>query len=74
MSHASEIFKSPDDAIYAYPPRESGICDYRIGRDISVSWRGLKNGPERQYLCNHCRVNDCCHTRRVDKWRGENFG
>lgn len=73
MSHASEVYNALDEMIFAYPQRESGAIDYRIGTKISVKWRGLRDGPERQYLCNTCRVNDCEHTRRIDRYRVENF-
>ena len=73
MSHATEVAKSSDEMIRVIGTRESGIIDYAIGHKISVSWRGLKFGAKRQYFCGTCRLNECVHTRRIDKYRGENF-
>lgn len=72
MSHALEVAATPDDTITVKGENESGIY-YGIGKTITVKWRGLRDGPECQYVCLSCRVNECPHTRRIDKYRTENF-
>ena len=75
MSHAGEVLKCPDDQIVEYPMRESGYTDYRIGRKITVSYRGGD-----RYLCLTCvKVSDCEHATRIERYRNEhlaelNFG
>lgn len=72
MSHAQAVAKADDDTITVKGENESGIY-YGIGKNITVKWRGLRDGPECQYVCFTCVVNDCPHTRRIDKYRAENF-
>jgi hypothetical protein len=72
MSHALDVARTPDDTITIKGENDSGIY-YGIGKSITVKWRGSRDGPERQYVCLTCCVNACEHTRRIDRYRGENF-
>lgn len=69
---AKAIEECADDKIVAYPPRPSGVIDYHV-LDAPVIWRGLGNGPERQFVClkSGHGCNDCPHTRRLQRWRTE---
>lgn len=76
--HDAAVAHSADEMIQVLGTRErSGDVDYRIGRDIHVTWKGGNS-----YFCHHCRGNDryqkddhvgCVHIQRVDRFRGENF-
>lgn len=64
----------PDDMITEYPPRRSGVVDYRIGQ-TGVQYRG--GG---RYLCLSCHGADrfqdlhrrgCDHIRRIQRFREE---
>ena len=75
MSHSTEIAASPDDAIYEYPPRESGKIDFRMGKNVSVTFRGGDS-----YICNTCSWPDnyakgehkgCAHILRLIRYREE---
>lgn len=73
MSHASEVACSDDETIEVTYTRADGVTYYRIGKKIGVSWRGKQFGEDRMYLCHHCVKNECEHTRRIDRYRTENF-
>lgn len=73
MSHALEVAAADDDMIEPFYTRSDGVTYYRIGKKITVSWRGTQFGEDRMYLCHTCVVNICEHTRRIDKYRVENF-
>jgi hypothetical protein len=58
--------------IWVKAQTDSGVY-YGIGKSLTVKWRGMGDGPEVQYVCLSCVKNVCEHTRRIDKYRGENF-
>ena len=67
---ARKILALPDETIRVLFDRKSGIIDYSVN-GTHVSWG---HGREKQgYLCHRHAVNRCAHTKRLDKWRGENF-
>lgn len=72
MSHSSEVARSEDETIEVTYTRDDGVTYYRIGKKIGVSWRGKQFGEERMYLCHHCRLSSCSHTRRIKRYREEN--
>lgn len=76
--HDAAVQNSSDDMIQCLGTREkSGDVDYRIGRDIHVTWKGGN-----RYLCHHCKGDlrwqkgehtGCVHIQRIDRFRGETF-
>ena len=71
------ILRLPDDFIRELGTRASGIVDYRIGRSITVSYRGGE-----RFLCHTCqganRYRDkhhkgCAHCVRVARFRDEHL-
>lgn len=64
---ARRIMKLDDDAITVVPRRNSKIVDYRI-LDVTVSH---PHGKKNLSLCHFHQVNQCCHVRRVDRYRRE---
>lgn len=73
MSHATEVYKASDEMIRVLYTRADGVTYYQLGTATTVSWRGKQFGEERMYLCHTHRVNECECTRRIDKYRTENF-
>lgn len=67
---ARRVFAIADVNISVILERPSGIIDYSID-GTRVSWG---HGKKKQgYLCHRHNVANCPHTKRVDRWRGENF-
>lgn len=76
--HDAAVVNSSDEMIQCLGEREkSKDVDYRIGRNIHVTWKGGN-----RYLCHTCHSADryqkddhigCVHILRVEKYRGENF-
>lgn len=68
--NARKILSCSDDAIELLGKRANGIEDYKI-LNAGVSWRGLGHGVKRQWFCGTHRVNNCPHTRRMQRYREE---
>lgn len=67
--NTERILHLPDSFILELGTRASGYVDYRIGRRITVVYRG--NG---KFLCLKChKLNGCCHATRIDRYRSEHL-
>lgn len=68
--NAKKVRALSDDCISVIGVRPSGIVDYRLD-NVSVSYRGEGYGEKCRYLCHTCVVNQCPHTKRIDRYRNE---
>lgn len=71
---ARKILKCSDDAIHLVYQGANGKNRYTVlGVTVTFNPR-RKKGPKYTCLKPGCGIRgDCPHTRRLDRWRGENF-